>query len=470
MFLFIGNSIKSYSEIPFVWQNDTLSSNFVNLNDKLFMVLNRDYNGLNAGTYVNVDVNTGEINENLFLPKFESIAYSRNENSDIIIGKENRLFKLDNNSFQIIEEIILPKFKEDDDPSTVGISIKSAFNNISNNRYLLLHISLFNLEKSIGVLKTVVYDYNENKILREFITSSRDKEPFIYLESSRFEFSKDGTKFIRFFTHNSINDDLGKLEIYSFPDFELLDELYSSERVGQAEYSEIKFFPTNNKIILRKDSIYHYYDEKLRKNRIKNVRLPNFDIYNLSTLEIEEKLVRPMWFIKSNSNYTNTSPNIFSDNILIFNKSENEIYENCFYDISKKNNFYLDIFDGLIVINFKIPKTNYYYTTFYNNEVDEIGLFDFSGVISNIETGINNSQITIFPNPSNNSIDLLNQSENHFNELLIYNSNGKLISSKNINLLPQMTINLDISYLANGVYLLNLANNTTTVLFKFIKE
>ena len=72
----------------------------------------------------------------------------------------------------------------------------------------------------------------------------------------------------------------------------------------------------------------------------------------------------------------------------------------------------------------------------------------------------------VFPNPSNNIINITSNKENGFySELKIFDLNGKLVIEKNV-IINNSKISIDISKLEKGTYIYNLDGKSN----KFIKN
>lgn len=96
-------------------------------------------------------------------------------------------------------------------------------------------------------------------------------------------------------------------------------------------------------------------------------------------------------------------------------------------------------------------------TTGYSNPSNTLSI-----VIGDNPTGIseiNNTKIKLYPNPASNELSI--QSEEIIKEVLIYNSQGKLVKTETKN-------TIDVSDLAKGIYFVNINNAQQKI--SFIKE
>jgi hypothetical protein len=78
-----------------------------------------------------------------------------------------------------------------------------------------------------------------------------------------------------------------------------------------------------------------------------------------------------------------------------------------------------------------------------------------------------NNEITIFPNPTNSNLNILNP--DNFEEFKIINSIGQLIKSDYVKS-DNNLISIDVSNLSNGVYFISFEKDSKTVVKKFIKQ
>lgn len=76
----------------------------------------------------------------------------------------------------------------------------------------------------------------------------------------------------------------------------------------------------------------------------------------------------------------------------------------------------------------------------------------------------NEISLKIFPNPTSDYITIEKENET-IEKMYLYNFNGKLI--KEMNKLPHQNLNIDVSYLPNGTYILNTEYNQMTKFIKF---
>ena len=73
------------------------------------------------------------------------------------------------------------------------------------------------------------------------------------------------------------------------------------------------------------------------------------------------------------------------------------------------------------------------------------------------------SNFSLYPNPSTNSVEL-SSTNTPISEISIYDLSGKLLLSKKYN--SEININLNISNLAPGIYLLKINNKKSIKLIK----
>lgn len=76
-----------------------------------------------------------------------------------------------------------------------------------------------------------------------------------------------------------------------------------------------------------------------------------------------------------------------------------------------------------------------------------------------------NSDVFIYPNPSNTFISIENTSENEIDVVEIYSITGKLVSRESYNKQP-----IDVSYFSNGLYLIKIISGETSIVKKMIKN
>ncbi len=102
------------------------------------------------------------------------------------------------------------------------------------------------------------------------------------------------------------------------------------------------------------------------------------------------------------------------------------------------------------------------FSEYYNGKIDDIGIWnraltdqEIITLYNSISTGTNdikNSNIKIYPNPTNNNINIEGLTKNENNAIQIFDVQGKLVITKTIN--EKGTI--DLSELNNGVYVINI--------------
>lgn len=80
------------------------------------------------------------------------------------------------------------------------------------------------------------------------------------------------------------------------------------------------------------------------------------------------------------------------------------------------------------------------------------------------------SNVSIFPNPANDKINIILKDISGNTELKIISSSGKLYIDKSLNLEENLNIELNISELPTGVYIISIINNKYVKNLKFIKE
>lgn len=83
--------------------------------------------------------------------------------------------------------------------------------------------------------------------------------------------------------------------------------------------------------------------------------------------------------------------------------------------------------------------------------------------------GIN--QMSIFPNPANNELNIQIASEFLINaNLSITDLTGKKLLNENISVSEMLNFKLDVSNYSKGMYFVILKNETGTMILKFIKQ
>jgi len=79
---------------------------------------------------------------------------------------------------------------------------------------------------------------------------------------------------------------------------------------------------------------------------------------------------------------------------------------------------------------------------------------------------LKNSKIKIYPNPSNSQIKIENLN-NAFTKISIWNINGQLVFEKNIEE-SDSSLELDIKDIANGLYFLHFSNGQKLIVEKIV--
>jgi hypothetical protein len=110
----------------------------------------------------------------------------------------------------------------------------------------------------------------------------------------------------------------------------------------------------------------------------------------------------------------------------------------------------------------------YYYSAYYYVDAVKVMPYDPSGV----EDLENQQEINIFPNPAKNSIAISFQGlKNALSDLFIYNSLGELVLQKSFSQgLSEVSYQLDISDLVNGIYFLKVQSSGGFLHKKFVKQ
>lgn len=114
-------------------------------------------------------------------------------------------------------------------------------------------------------------------------------------------------------------------------------------------------------------------------------------------------------------------------------------------------------------IDIEAMKGVYYYRL---KQVDFDGNHQYSNMISVDRAAI--KQVSVFPNPVKKQLFVrLNQSMDSTISYQIYNANGQVVMSNNLN-----NERLDVSHLSKGFYLINVIDQTGTMIFndKFVKQ
>ena len=201
--------------------------------------------------------------------------------------------------------------------------------------------------------------------------------------------------------------------------------------------------------------------------------------FNNQTFELNES--------NSHSFITNgLSPGIYSLCITI---PEIEAYEQCFeVEINEPESFFVDsdVDYQSNIVYFELEGAEQYYIT-YNNETHTTS----SNYISfNLNDGVNNfeiytdlecqgtfvkniyldDKIKYYPNPIQNYLSLILPSEHLSTSISVFDINGKLIIQKNNIIVNQGRVELDLSSLKSGNYILNIETNSTNKIIKIVKK
>src|SRR5690606_20322359 len=96
------------------------------------------------------------------------------------------------------------------------------------------------------------------------------------------------------------------------------------------------------------------------------------------------------------------------------------------------------------------------------NKLDNIKLTALNAVppyvLSSVE--ISADKFNLYPNPATNVVNITNSENMLVNQIAVYDTTGKLISTQNFN--EQAEIQLNVEKLANGTYMLHLQTNEGT--------
>jgi len=202
-------------------------------------------------------------------------------------------------------------------------------------------------------------------------------------------------------------------------------------------------------------------------------------IFNNQTYELNES--------NGHSFTTNgLSPGIYSICITI---PEIESYEQCFeIEITQPDSFFVDtdVDYQSNIIYFELEGAEQYYIV-YNNQIHSTT----SNQISfNLNDGENNfeiytdlecqgniikniyldEKIRYYPNPIKNILSLIVPQNNLFAKILIFDINGKLITQKNNMTIIEGKIELDLSNLKSGKYILNIETSNLNKIIKIVKK
>ena len=79
-------------------------------------------------------------------------------------------------------------------------------------------------------------------------------------------------------------------------------------------------------------------------------------------------------------------------------------------------------------------------------------------------------KIKYYPNPIQNYLSLILPSEHLSTSISVFDINGKLIIQKNNIIVNQGRVELDLSSLKSGNYILNIETNSTNKIIKIVKK
>lgn len=234
--------------------------------------------------------------------------------------------------------------------------------------------------------------------------------------------------------------------LHSGTDYKLFKVTYNGEITIQPTInSGIPVFMINNSLYVQNGSIINQYDKS-----------------NLSFLNgINSSCNR---FFKYNNIIIGTP--ILTNQLVLFNQ-DLELLEN----IQIEDNFNFLSIDSLNRLHFNNSFTSGY--TLNNLPrwfVSNTKLYDFNQFLLNnevFEQEIKN-QIYVYPNPSSDYISLKYSENEKISSIYIYDLNGKIVSNVNVDEIQLNKIN--VSFLANGIYILEIRNKIDTQKIKFIKE
>jgi subtilisin-like proprotein convertase family protein len=98
---------------------------------------------------------------------------------------------------------------------------------------------------------------------------------------------------------------------------------------------------------------------------------------------------------------------------------------------------------------------------------------DFELTVESI-LGVDNNPfsvgITMFPNPAVNSVTISNATDFALDSVMIYDVNGRLVSSTNMDQMGRGERSIDISALASGVYMVQIQGDDQTTMKRLIKQ
>ncbi|GGB66148.1 hypothetical protein GCM10007424_02630 [Flavobacterium suaedae] len=125
-------------------------------------------------------------------------------------------------------------------------------------------------------------------------------------------------------------------------------------------------------------------------------------------------------------------------------------------------------------VYFTPTESGIYYFGFHNNSpiasypasllLDNISLMDTPAGTANIE----NSQFTVFPNPANNVVNIVNANNILVNAVEVVDLNGRTVKSVKFDGVSEAQIN--ISELSSGVYMMNINTDNGSVIKKIVKN
>jgi hypothetical protein len=277
-----------------------------------------------------------------------------------------------------------------------------------------------------------IYLYNEDELI--FRRKLDLKESSIINQISLI--NKNGSLLINSSHHNYQSEN-------RFHKINLNNE-YSFKQINERLFMLLNL---NNKIIAQDDDRYiNVYNENLELIKKGNIQFPSSGGFVMST--IKDKIF-VQWF---NPNENNSA--FFNDNL--------EIEHQFKFDILDKETFSIDKENNLITVN-----------TFGNGIYLKPWVSWKRGLVSkyNLDTTLSienfthnsNNQINIYPNPTKN-IFTINLSNNRFNKVEVYSTNGQLI-----NIYQKKEI--DISNFKTGLYILKVFTKEKNILYsKIIKQ
>jgi hypothetical protein len=80
-----------------------------------------------------------------------------------------------------------------------------------------------------------------------------------------------------------------------------------------------------------------------------------------------------------------------------------------------------------------------------------------------------NTAISMYPNPAQEYVTIANGSNIQLDNAMIYDVNGKLISTIDLHNMGSEKV-IDVSYLASGVYMVQITSDTSSVMKRLLKE